>query len=104
MRSITVHKSKLTTAIAKIYGRNLQHADDSQLYKLIFDCYDNATRASEISGIHLSRNDDDAVISCIATPENKVDCLRTVAILANIAADRELEKSESALNELLESY
>ncbi|MCY6492113.1 hypothetical protein [Leptolyngbya sp. GGD] len=112
MRSITAYKSKLTTAIAQIYGRNLQNATEDQLSKLISDCLSNF-RQSDYNGvfrgskIYLSRDKDGVNLSVEVTPESKIDALRTLSILANIAADREAEKAtaqqvESALNRVIE--
>lgn len=99
MRSITSHKSELTAAIANIFGRNLQHATDEQLRSLISRC---ETIASQLDAptwsridmtFQLSRQKDGAKLSCTVAAESKVDALRTLAILANIAADREAEKA-----------
>lgn len=101
MRSITSYQSKLTTAIAQVYGRNLQHATDEQLGSLISRCESIATYSTakswgiNSSQIELSRQKDGATISASVGDVQKLDALKALAILANIAADREVEKQQA---------
>jgi|GEM_PF-3480414 len=96
MRSITSHKSELTAAISNIYGRNLQYATDEQLRALISRC---ATFVEPVrfgdsfwigSLVELSRQKDGATLSASVSIADRVDAFKTLSILANIAADREV--------------
>lgn len=112
MRSITSHKSELTAAIANIYGRNLQYATDEQLRALISRCatfiepvrFDDSFWIGSL--VELSRQKDGATLSASVSIADRVDALRTLSILAIIAADREADrlaasKIRAELNEIV---
>lgn len=98
MRSIITHRSELTAAIANIYGRNLQYATDEQLRALISRCATFVEPAHfgdnfwSGSIVNLSRQKDGATLSASVSIADRVDAFKTLSILANIAADREVDR------------